>query len=102
MSPKRPTHISDWAVTCLESLAREGLGALLSLGGALGLMHYLDYRDTHDIGAWWTPGASGAETHLERIAKHRPLEQIEDIGSRAEAETLRSWYRTEFLDAIRD
>jgi len=61
MSPKRPTHISDWAVTCLESLAREGLGAVLSLGGALGLMHYLDYRDTHDIDAWWTPGASGAE-----------------------------------------
>lgn len=40
------------------------------------------------------------ETHLSRIAQHRPLEMIPDPQARAEAERLRGWFRTEFLDAL--
>ncbi len=40
------------------------------------------------------------ETHLERIAKHRPLETIDEPTRREEADTVRRWFRTEFLDAL--
>ncbi|MBU0491229.1 MAG: hypothetical protein KKA73_19860 [Chloroflexi bacterium] len=33
----------------------------MSLGGALGLLHYLDYRSTHDVDAWWEPTATAQE-----------------------------------------
>jgi hypothetical protein len=40
------------------------------------------------------------QTHLERIAQHRPLEQITDPGKRAEAEVVCAWFGGEFLDAL--
>ena len=40
------------------------------------------------------------ETHLARIAQHRPLERIADPEARAEAERVRAWYRRELLDAL--
>jgi hypothetical protein len=55
---QRPSHISPYAVVCLEALAAQGLGGVISLGGALGLLHYLDYRTTADADAWWTEAAT--------------------------------------------
>ena len=52
-TPKRPDNISEFAGACLESLSAGMLGERLSLGGAFGLSHYLEYRPTHDIDAWW-------------------------------------------------
>jgi len=40
------------------------------------------------------------ETHMARIAQHRPLEQIRVPGKRAEAKHLRAWFAEEFLDAL--
>jgi len=40
------------------------------------------------------------ESHLTRIALHRPLEQIPDADQRLEAATVRTWFRTEFIDAL--
>lgn len=40
------------------------------------------------------------ETHLTRIAQHRPLAQINDPEQRAEAEQVRVWFAEEFLDAL--
>jgi hypothetical protein len=40
------------------------------------------------------------ETHLARIASHRPLEQLSDAQQRAEAQKVRNWFREEFLDAL--
>lgn len=54
-SPKKPENIPIYATVCLQALSRAGLGASLSLGGAFGLLHYWDYRSTHDVDAWWTP-----------------------------------------------
>jgi predicted nucleotidyltransferase component of viral defense system len=42
------------------------------------------------------------ETHLERIAQHRPLSRITDTADQASAEQLRVWFATEFLDALPD
>jgi len=58
--PKKPTNISAYAEVCLQAISQEGLGHLLSLGGAFGLLHYWDYRSTHDVDAWWRP-ESGAD-----------------------------------------
>lgn len=40
------------------------------------------------------------QTHLARIAQHRPLGQIADPTRRAEAEDVRVWFEGEFLDAL--
>ena len=42
------------------------------------------------------------ETHLTRIALHRPLEEIPDARQKADAEQVRNWFREVFLDAIVD
>ena len=42
------------------------------------------------------------ETHLTRIALHRPLDEIPDAGQKADAEDVRTWFREVFLDAIVD
>ena len=51
--PQRPSHLSEYSELCLRALVEVGLADKLSLGGALGLLHYLDYRQTHDVDAWW-------------------------------------------------
>jgi len=56
--PRRPAHLPEYGQACLQALAERGLGAKISLGGALGLLHYLDYRPTHDVDAWWTDSAT--------------------------------------------
>lgn len=225
---KRPVHFPEYGTVCLTALAEAGLGGKISLGGASGLLHYLDYRPTHDVDAWWIEDATpedrrqviavveaalqpygevrirawgdvvsveliregkalftfqvaeraarlqpsrparwvdvlldslpdliaskmvalvergaprdfrdvyalcqaglttpeecwalwrrrqelahsdadpyrarlAVETHLARIAQHRPLDQIPDPQQRAEAARLRQWFATEFLDAL--
>ncbi len=76
----RPAHLSAYAEACLQALARRGLGDKLSLGGGLGLLHYLDYRPTHDVDAWWDRSA----TPQDRRAIVQAIE-----------ETLRSWGEVE-------
>lgn len=57
----RPAGLSEFAEVTLRSVADAGLGQKLSLGGALGLQHYLEYRSTHDVDAWWHPSATPGE-----------------------------------------
>lgn len=57
IEPVRPSHLSEYAEKTLAALAAAGLGHAISVGGALGLLHYLDYRTTHDVDAWWTSEA---------------------------------------------
>ena len=40
------------------------------------------------------------QTHVARIAKYRPLEKIADPVARAAAAKVRTWFKTEFLDAL--
>ena len=42
------------------------------------------------------------QTHLTRIALHRPLNQIADPTERAAAEQVRTWFEMEFLDVLMD
>jgi len=54
----QPAHLSVYMQTCLNALADQGLGEAISVGGGLGLLHYFDYRTTHDVDAWWTDSAT--------------------------------------------
>jgi hypothetical protein len=82
--PTRPSHIPDYAVDCLTALADNGLGYTISLGGAFGLLHYLDYRPTHDVDAWWEPTASSAD-------RRRVVETIEAALHDSGDVYVRSW-----------
>lgn len=66
LQPQRPTHLPEYSESCLQALVKHNLGDKISLGGALGLLHYLDYRPTHDVDAWWSMTAS-AEDHRRVI-----------------------------------
>lgn len=70
--PSRPTHVSPHAEACLQALAASGLGDRISLGGAFGLLHYLDYRPTHDVDAWWVSSATEKD-------RRRVVEAIETV-----------------------
>lgn len=59
--PRRPTDIPAYAEICLQALVASGLSDKISLGGAFGLLHYLDYRATHDVDAWWDASANTQE-----------------------------------------
>jgi hypothetical protein len=53
-----PANVQPYARLCLEAVAAAGLGSSISIGGAFGLSHYLEYRTTHDVDAWWTDAAT--------------------------------------------
>ncbi|MEW6280012.1 MAG: nucleotidyl transferase AbiEii/AbiGii toxin family protein [Candidatus Eremiobacterota bacterium] len=55
--PTRPAGLSPLAECCIRALADQGLGRALSVGGAVGLMHYHEYRPTSDLDAWWDEDA---------------------------------------------
>jgi len=61
ITPTRPSRIPDYADECLQALAAQNLGHRISLGGAFGLLHYLDYRSTYDVDAWWNLETTSAE-----------------------------------------
>lgn len=61
MKIKRPQNIPPYAEACLQALSAAGLGHHISLGGAFALLHYHDYRTTHDIDAWWQPEATAKD-----------------------------------------
>lgn len=84
MRPHRPTHIPAYAEVCLQALVASGLNDKISLGGAFGLLHYLDYRLTHDVDAWWDISAATQE-------KERIVEVIETALSAYGTVQRRAW-----------
>ncbi len=54
----RPENLDPLAATILERLRRNPASSEIILGGYFGLQHYLNYRQTHDIDAWWRGRAS--------------------------------------------
>jgi hypothetical protein len=84
MKPHRPTHIPAYAEICLQALVANGLNDKISLGGAFGLLHYLDYRPTHDVDAWWDISATTQE-------KEQIVEVIETALSAYGTVQRRAW-----------
>jgi hypothetical protein len=59
---KVPRNLSPLARACLEKLAEHG--ELVSVGGAIGLSYYLEYRPTADVEAWWESGNAAERAGL--------------------------------------
>lgn len=81
--PQRPTNIPAYAETCLQALVASGLNNKISLGGAFGLLHYLDYRATHDVDAWWDASATSREKDEVIAAIERALSAYGQVQKRA-------------------
>ncbi len=88
MEPQRPEHMPDHAELCLEALVARDLGHRISLGGALGLFHYLDYRRTHDVDAWWHSETSEAERAQVVEVLRGTLEAVGTVRIRAWGEVV--------------
>jgi hypothetical protein len=129
MEPRKPKHLSDYAplvapwvdvnLDSLNDVVASKMVALVERGAPR------DFRDIFAVcrAALLSPqkcwelwrlrqSRSGSdtdrdrarlalETHPTRIAQHRPLESIHP-QDRTEAATVRQWFSTEFLDALRD
>lgn len=54
-----PKSLTNFARVCLETLSKSTLGQFITLGGAVGLSLYHEFRTTKDVDAWWTPDATG-------------------------------------------
>lgn len=68
----------------MDALVKTELADCISLGGALGLFHYLDYRPTRDVDAWW----SDSVTEGQKLAVVQTLEKtLSAFGS----VRVRSW-----------
>lgn len=81
-------NISEYAKLTLEQLAAHRLGDKLSLGGAFGLLHYLDYRPTHDVDAWWLTETTPAEQEAVLTVIENTLAQFGQVKRRAWGEVV--------------
>lgn len=77
-----PRHLPRYAVLCLRALAKRGLGHLISIGGALGLMHYLDYRPTHYADAWWSSEATEEQKQQVMAVLEASLRPFGEVRTR--------------------
>jgi len=83
-----PKYISDIAKLCLQALAVQGLGDTISLGGAFGLLHYLDYRPTFDVDAWWSPDLSTSQQELVIKTIEATLQPLGQVRQRRWGEVI--------------
>ena len=60
-----------------------GPGRHLSIGGAFGLAHYHEYRQTHDLDAWWRQPVNQEEQGAVVQALTRALESFGTVRTRA-------------------
>jgi hypothetical protein len=93
--PHRPTHIPPCAETCLKALVASGLSDKISLGGAFGLLHYLDYRPTHDVDAWWDGSATTQD-------KDRVITVVETALSPDGQVQRRTWGDVVSIELVQD
>jgi Nucleotidyl transferase AbiEii toxin, Type IV TA system len=56
--PQQPNDLDPLAAQVLEQLTNQGAAGILILGGYFALKHYLNYRQTKDIDAWWSKSSS--------------------------------------------
>ena len=78
-----PKNASEYAKLTLESLAAHHLGDKLSLGGAFGLLHYLDYRPTRHVDAWWLATTTAAEQEAVLTVIEEALSQYGEVRQRS-------------------
>lgn len=83
-----PEHASEYAKLTLEAIAAHQLGHRLSVGGGFGLLHYLDYRPTHDVDAWWAVDATTPEQEAVLTVIEVALSQFGEVRRRVWGEVV--------------
>jgi len=87
--PARTPQVDPLAEKVLRKLAEHPESSGVVLGGYFALRRYVDYRETHDIYAWWLERASPATERaircaIEAVANEEGLQ----VGERRFGETL--------------
>lgn len=93
--PNPPKNLNPLARELLESLAGHSEAAEIILGGGVALSHYLEYRDTVDVDAWWrTDPAAAVLVLVERC-------MTELAARHGFTYRRRTWGETESLEVLR-
>lgn len=82
--PHQPSQVSPYAQACLDALIEANLAERISIGGAFGLFHYIDYRSTYDVDAWW----HGSLTEKQKL---EVVEALETILAAFGGVNIRAW-----------
>lgn len=93
--PKQPAHIPRHAEECLRELAGQGMGARVSVGGALGLLHYIDYRATRDVDAWWADDVTADD-------QRAVIEALTEVLSEHGEVRLRQWGDVTSIELVQE
>ena len=93
--PKPPQNLNPFSRELLESLAGHAEAAEIVIGGGVALSHYLEYRDTVDLDAWWrtTPNPE-VLNFIERCMMALAAKHSLDYRRR-------TWGETESLELLR-
>lgn len=83
IQPRQPSHLSPYTRACLDALVKQNLADRISLGGAFGLFHYVDYRPTHDVEAWWSESLTEGEKQVVIQVLERTLSDFGHVRARA-------------------
>ena len=88
MKPRFPTHAPVFAKVCLDALVQQGLGDKLSISGAFGLLHFIDYRPTNDVDAWWMESVTTEDQRRIISALEEALKPYGQIRTRKWGEVV--------------
>ncbi|HZL94503.1 MAG TPA: nucleotidyl transferase AbiEii/AbiGii toxin family protein [Vicinamibacterales bacterium] len=85
----RPKHLDPLAERVLSLLSGRPEAHQIILGGYFALQHYLDYRTTHDIDAWWSGRADPAvEKVIREVMQQVAREKQMTLRERRFGDTL--------------
>jgi hypothetical protein len=94
-APVPPKNLNPFARELLERLSGHEDAAGIVIGGGVALSHYLEYRGTVDLDAWWLGEPN--ETTITLVEKH-----MREMGTLLGLEyRRRRWGETESLELLR-
>src|SRR5262245_14445337 len=94
LDPRVPEHLNPFAGEVLEALKGHPESRGIIIGGGIALQHYLDFRKTVDLDAWWAGSAEEAARHLLGVV----IERV--AGSHGYSARTRRWGETESYEIL--
>ncbi len=94
--PTPPQNLDPYARELLEAFAGHPEAAEIVLGGGVALSHYMEYRGTVDVDAWWRNAANRKTRDLAQRA-------VEGIALKHGLRfRVRTWGETESYELLRE
>lgn len=86
---EKPRHLNPLADRILSLLSGRPEAARIVLGGYCALQHYIDYRRSHDIDAWWMDRADAAtESVIRGVMEQAAAEHGLEVRERRFGDTV--------------